>query len=222
MPEEPVTRLVLVRHGESRATVDRIVAGHESCKGLTDRGRKQAEALRDRLARTGELAGTTRLVASLMERARETAEIIAPALGGLDVDQTCEVCEIHPGEEAEGISWDDFEATYGTFRDLGPYHAWSPGGESWAELTVRVGAALRAFADAHEGETVVIACHGGVVMGSLISLGNLPLKLPFDVFIDNTSLTEWHGRRVDGEMRWKLVHLNDTAHTVEAGLYDAV
>src|SRR4029079_12461481 len=77
MPEEPVTRLVLVRHGESRATVDRIVAGHDTCKGLTDRGRQQAEALRDRLARPGELAATTRLVASLMERARETAEIIA-------------------------------------------------------------------------------------------------------------------------------------------------
>ena len=219
MAEEPLTRLVLVRHGESRATVDRIVAGHETCKGLTDRGRRQAEALRDRLARTGELAGTTRLVASLMERARETAEIIAPALGDLDVDQSCQVCEIHPGEEAEGMSWDDFEQTYGGLADRGPYQPWSPGGESWAEVNVRVGAALRTFADDHQGETVVIACHGGVVEASLITLGGLPLTRPFDLFIDNTSLTEWHGRRVNGQLRWKLVRLNDAAHTIEAGLY---
>jgi len=221
MAEEPVTRLVLVRHGESRATVDRIVAGHNTCKGLTDRGRLQAEALRDRLARTGELAATTRLVASLMERARETAEIIAPALGGLEVDQTCDVCEIHPGEEADGISWDDFEKRYGAFFQRGPYRPWSPGGESWAEVNIRVGAALRTFAEEHEGETIVIACHGGVVEASLITLGGLPLVRPFDLFIDNTSLTEWQGRHVDGQLRWKLARLNDAAHTIEAGLYDA-
>ena len=37
------TRLVLVRHGESRAIVDEIVGGHEGCKGLTDEGRRQAQ-----------------------------------------------------------------------------------------------------------------------------------------------------------------------------------
>ena len=173
VPDEPLTRLVLVRHGESRATVDRIVAGHESCKGLTDRGRLQAEALRDRLARTGELAGTTRLVASLMERARETAEIIAPALGDLEVDQRCGVCEIHPGPAAEGITWDDFEVSYGDMLKRGPYHPWSPGGESWAEVNARVGAELTDLADEHDGETIVVACHGGVVEASLITLGGL-------------------------------------------------
>jgi probable phosphoglycerate mutase len=209
----------LVRHGESRATVDRIVAGHESCQGLTDKGRRQAEVLRDRLARTGELAGATRLVASLMERARETAEIIAPALGGLKVDQSCDVCEIHPGE-GEGLTWEQFDESYGAFVERGPYHAWSPGGESWAEVNVRVGAALRNFADDHEGELVVIACHGGVVEASLITLGGLPLTRPFDLWIDNTSITEWQGRRVNGQLRWRLARLNDRAHTVEAGLHD--
>lgn len=220
MPDEPLTRLVLVRHGESRATVDRIVAGHESCKGLTDRGRLQAEALRDRLARTGELAGTTRLVASLMERARETAEIIAPALGGLEVDQRCGVCEIHPGPAAEGITWDDFEVSYGDMLKRGPYHPWSPGGESWAEVNARVGAELTDLAEEHEGETIVVACHGGVVEASLITLGGLPLSRPFDMFIDNTSMTEWQRRLVGGQLRWKLVRLNDAAHTIDAGLYD--
>ena len=49
------TRLVLIRHGESQVTVDRVVGGSKTCSGLSDRGRRQAEALRDRLARTGEL-----------------------------------------------------------------------------------------------------------------------------------------------------------------------
>ena len=74
------TRFVLVRHGESVATVNRFIGGFRTCTGLSDLGRQQAERLRDRLARTGEVAGD-RLYASNFARARETAEIIAPALG---------------------------------------------------------------------------------------------------------------------------------------------
>src|SRR2546423_1692878 len=55
-PPRP-TRLVLIRHGESRSTVDRVVGGHRGCSGLTDRAVRQAKALRDRLAHTRELAG---------------------------------------------------------------------------------------------------------------------------------------------------------------------
>ena len=56
-----VTRLVLVRHAESMATVRRIVGGPRSCTGLSELGRRQAEALRDRLARTGEVRYRQRL-----------------------------------------------------------------------------------------------------------------------------------------------------------------
>ena len=79
---------------------------------------------------------------------------------------------------------------------------------------------MRNFADEHEGELVVIACHGGVIEASLITLGGLPLTRPFDLWIDNTSMTEWQGRRVNGQLRWRLARLNDAAHTIEAGLYD--
>ncbi len=66
------TRLVLIRHGESRSTVDRVVGGHRGCTGLTDRGVRQAKALRDRLARTGELAGAAAVLTSVLPRAIET------------------------------------------------------------------------------------------------------------------------------------------------------
>src|SRR5207302_10759822 len=93
------TRLVLVRHGESRAIVDEIVGGHEGCKGLTDDGRRQAQALHHRLARTHELDDAAAVYSSILPRAIETAEIIAPAIGGGHrVEQDCDLCEIHPGE----------------------------------------------------------------------------------------------------------------------------
>jgi probable phosphoglycerate mutase len=107
MSSDDTTRIALVRHGESHATVDRVVGGHAGCTGLTDRGRKQAEALADRLERTGELAGATALYSSVLPRAVETAAILTRALGDLETVQDCTFCEQHPGE-ADGITWDEY------------------------------------------------------------------------------------------------------------------
>ncbi len=219
---DQVTRLVLVRHGESRATVDQLMGGHEGCRGLTERGRRQAEALADRLARTGELAKASVLLASVLPRAIETAEIVAPALGGLKIVQDCNFCEFHVGE-ADGMSWEDFrelyrpeEYRYDHFRPL------APGAESRATFFTRVGTALAGVAAEHAGAAVVVVCHGGVIEGSLMALGNLPLRRGFDLAIGNTSLTEWTSpakRNTDGR-RWTLTRFNDTAHLADVDWND--
>ncbi|MGH3975697.1 MAG: histidine phosphatase family protein, partial [Pseudonocardiaceae bacterium] len=109
---DSVTRLVLIRHGESRATVDQMMGGHEGCRGLTERGKRQAEALADRLTRTGELADASVLLASVLPRAVETAEIVAPILGGLEVKQVCDFCELHVGAADGLLSWEEFRERY--------------------------------------------------------------------------------------------------------------
>ena len=47
--EHRPTRLILVRHGESVATVNRVIGGPRTCAGLSELGRQQAERLRERL-----------------------------------------------------------------------------------------------------------------------------------------------------------------------------
>lgn len=209
------TRLVLIRHGESRSTVDQVVGGHEGCKGLSALGRRQAQALGDRLARTGELGEASVLLTSVLPRAIETAEIIAPALGGLVAEQRCELCEIHPGE-GDGLSWEEFRSRYmPADGPRSPYQAWAPGSESWAVFFARAGTALLDVAKRHEGETVVVVCHGGVVEASLATFGHQPLRRAFDVAVENTSMTEWAlagDGAATGEMRWRLVRFNDAAH----------
>jgi probable phosphoglycerate mutase len=219
-PPEP-TRLVLIRHGESRSTVDRVVGGHEGCGGLTDRGVLQAKALSERLARTGELAGAAALLTSVLPRAIQTAEIIAPALGGMTAEQRCELCEIHPGE-GDGLTWEEFGARYRPegLASGNPFSQMAPGGESWGSFFVRVGEALLRAASDHAGETIVVVCHGGVIEGSFAALGQLPLRRPFDVRVENTSLTEWSYHPAEGDFgnaghrlaRWRLDRFNDTAH----------
>jgi probable phosphoglycerate mutase len=207
---------VLVRHGESRATVDEVVGGHEGCKGLSDRGRRQAEALRDRLAATGELRADA-LYASVLPRAVETAEIIAPAVGALPVRQECELCEQHPGE-GDGLTWSEFEERY---RPDGwrfdPYEPFAPGAESTAEFQARVARALTGLARDHEGGTVVVACHGGVIDGSMVAfLGLGHHGGMVELRTQNTSLTEWllhpADQVHDRPARWRLVRYNDAAH----------
>ena len=114
-----VTRIVLIRHGQALSFVEQTVAGH-ACKGLSDHGRSQAALLRDRLVRTGELRGANVFYASLMRRAHETAEIIAPGVGDgrLDIRQDCGLCEQHPGD-ADGILWSEYDERFGSIDTLG-------------------------------------------------------------------------------------------------------
>ncbi|HSH61171.1 MAG TPA: histidine phosphatase family protein, partial [Acidimicrobiales bacterium] len=176
-------------------------------------GRAQAALLRDRLARTGEVVADV-LASSTLPRAIETAEIIAPALAGStgqtpELVRDCDLCELHPGE-CDNLGWDEYAERYGVDMLTRPFEPMSPGGESLAEFNLRVGRALTALADEHEGRSVVVACHGGVVMSSMKCFLGLPI-LPspaVKLLVANTSITEWQRR--DG--RWGLVRYNDAAH----------
>ena len=209
-----LTRLVLVRHGQAQSFVDQVVGGFKGCSGLSDVGRKQADALRERLERTGELAGAVALYASVLPRAIETAEIISPALGGLEVQQDCDLCEIHTGDEVDGMTWDDFRASYrGESVDrFDPYEAFAPGAESWAEFYLRAGRRLHQLVDDHPGETVVVACHGGIIRAAMVVFTNLPLHHRLGLEPQNTSLTEWHHRGDQPWFEWHLARYNDAAH----------
>lgn len=212
------TRIVLVRHGESAAQALGIVGGHEGCSGLSDLGRRQIEALRDRLAASGELADATAFYSSIMERAVETAAILAPALGGLEAVAECQFCEHHPGD-GDGLTISEFEARFPFPAEWDPHHRSAPGSETWAEMGARVARALDSIVERHPGETVVVACHGGVVVQSMFRwLGLDPgggVEQRAWLRPVNSSMTEW--RFAPNPFRkatlgLELVRFNDHAH----------
>jgi len=214
-PAEGVSRIVLVRHGEARCNLNKVVGGVKGCTGLSGLGRRQVAELADRLFETGELREATALYSSVLPRAVETAERLRPVVGpGPEalgpVRSRCDLCELHPGE-SDGMSWDEVVRVFGVPDwDDDPDAPIAPGGESWSDFVVRASDAVREVVRAHPGELVVAAVHAGVIEACMISF----LGVPPDVYrrgwvrIVHASMTEWEW--VPDEDRWVLLRFNDS------------
>jgi broad specificity phosphatase PhoE len=204
-------RLILVRHGEAYAGFHGVIGGPTGCAGLTPRGRQQAEALRDHIASSGQVRADV-LLSSVLPRAIETAEIIAPALGFASFDRECSLCEVHTGE-ADGLEWTEYGERYGSFdMQAEPDRVFAPEGESWNSFHERVHLMLERVAREHEGRTVVAVCHAGVIMASVRVLLGVPRSATGGARLRpaNTGLTQWeHDPALD---RWTLHSFNETEH----------
>jgi probable phosphoglycerate mutase len=205
------TRIVLVRHGEAVCNVAGVVGGMLGCTGLTDLGRRQVTALSDRLAASGELEGASALYSSVLPRAIETAALLRGVVGfGVGaVVQSCDLCELHPGE-ADGLGWQEVVDRFGVPEwDVDPARPIAPGGESWTGFVTRASGAVRQLAEDHPGELVVAAVHAGVIESTMIAFLDVPPTASRRgwVRITHASLTEWEW--VPTESRWILIRFND-------------
>jgi probable phosphoglycerate mutase len=203
-------RLFLVRHGDAHAGFGGVIGGPTGCTGLTDRGRQQAAALRGYLATSGRVRADV-LLASVIPRAIETAEIIAPGLGIETFGRECDLCEVHTGA-ADGLEWAEWGFRYGSFdMEAEPDRVFAPEGESWNSFHARVQQMLERLAKEYEGRTVVAVCHAGVIMASLrVVLGIGRPGTGARLAPTNTGLTEWEWEPRPG--RWTLHSFNETSH----------
>ena len=127
-----------VRHGESvsNAAPGGMALPVNEGDRLTERGLEQARAVAERLG----AAGATRILASPLRRARETAEVIAARLE-LPITEIEELRELRESDGFEELSledqrlrrWSVWMAEHGDDPD----HSYR-GGESFNEITERV------------------------------------------------------------------------------------
>ncbi|MCR8723898.1 histidine phosphatase family protein [Frigidibacter sp. ROC022] len=142
-----------LRHGESEANRSGLIAGSLDVP-LTDRGRDQARSAAPALA--GE--GITRILASPMARAHETAEIVARELG-------------LPVEPLPGIEERGFGQLEGRPLDDRPdYFADPPGGESWETFRRRCESTLERI----NGSGNLIVGHAGTWRAICARIGLRP------------------------------------------------
>ena len=153
-----MTRLFLVRHAESEWNAQRRWQGRGD-PPLSEHGREQAAIAAPRLV--GEVDA---IVASPQQRAVETAQIIADALGIGGVDTDDGLREIDVGEWT-GLTLDVVESRWGD--ELRAWRAGEldapPGGENRHDFLDRILAALGRVRDANGDQRTLVLTHGGAI-----------------------------------------------------------
>lgn len=178
VPWPPVTRVLLVRHGQSEWNATGRWQGQADAP-LSDLGRRQAEAA------AKAVGSVDAIISSDLARAAVTAEIIADRLGVGPVYLDADLRERDAGEW-EGLTRAEIHERYpGYLSDdpasnaTGPTHERRPPGwESDASLVERGLRALQRAATAVPGGHVLAVTHGGLVMAVERQLGDPAGRLP--------------------------------------------
>lgn len=224
-------RLLWVRHGQMKiraslaedpAAIDRFF-NQEEQGGLSERGRREADAAARRLS--GE--GLAAVYSSPLTRARETAEVTA-ALCGLEVSVTDAIAEVRTGHLREGTlasRWSRGVAgsalppavkrpLLGATLIPLYFHAWlsgrTEGGEAKADVDARMGAFFRELERAHPPDaTIALFAHGYLLVTLTYELGpRARLALLRRPYIPNGAICEM--RLADGALGF--VRHADAAH----------
>ena len=204
-PSSPPTTLVLVRHGVTTFTVEKRFSGVGD-PPLIEQGRRQARAAASELAARG---GVHRVVSSGLSRCRETASIIAAALGvAVEIDD--DLCEVDFGQW-EGLTFAVVEERWPRELALwlGDPSISPPEGESYVALQHRVRAAQERIVNRHHGERICVVSHSRPIAMLAANLLEAPLGSLYRLHVDNASVSEFDYYS-DGPA--VLREFNDTAH----------
>lgn len=146
--------ILVARHGDAEYETH-----HWADEGgsLTEEGRAQAAGLADRLADRH----VAHVWTSTYARAVQTAEIVAARLG-VKVTTREGLREFSVGSLAGLRAEDPFADTFRAWID-GDLDRRLPGGETGAELRLRMHHVLHEIAERHRGETVLAISHGGLM-----------------------------------------------------------
>jgi len=199
-----LSRLVLIRHGETDWNADGRLQGHEDIP-LNGVGQSQADALAARLVGDAVHA----VYSSDLARAFETARCIG-VRAGRPVVTDVRLRERHLGV-VQGMSKATAELAmaevYAGYKSEDPDYA-IPGGETAREFAARVLACIHELAHRHAGESTVVVAHGGVLDQVYRHAAGLPVCGPRAFTLLNASVN--HLTFEDGV--WRIGAWGDVSH----------
>jgi len=199
-----MSKLLLVRHGDTELSSDERYWGHSDVK-LSTLGLRQAEGLRDFLV-THEIDA---IYSSDLKRALVTAEIIA-SRHKTEIITCAELREINFGE-LEGLTFDEISQRYPEVAKSwieGKLRLKYPGGESIREFTQRTSNFASRLMTLIPEQTILIVAHSGSLRILICHLLGIRLQHWHQLQLDfgSLSIVETHAQGA------VLRSLNDTSH----------
>jgi broad specificity phosphatase PhoE len=200
-----MTKLILIRHGQSKANLDGRFVGHIDAP-LSDLGQKQAEASAKYVAENYKVDA---VYASDLKRAYYTGKAVADLIGK-EVIKEKNLREIYAGKW-EGEKFDElllkFPKSYGLWlENIGK--SIPEDGESVEELQNRIVSAVKKIAKENDGKTVVIATHA------------TPIRV-FETFAKGKTLDEMQDIPWVSNASVSVVNFNGEKFICEETGYDA-
>ncbi|XP_061363693.1 phosphoglycerate mutase-like protein 4 [Gastrolobium bilobum] len=213
-PHPDYAEIVVVRHGETTWNADGRIQGHLDVE-LNETGRQQAAAVAVRLSREPKVSV---IYSSDLQRAFETAQIIASRCGGLEVVKDSDLRERNLGD-LQGLVYHEIAKTnpmaYKAFVSKNEDQEIPGGGESLVQLFDRCSSALQRIGTKHKGERVVVVTHGGFIR-SLYKWA-CPNGRPAGKIL-NTCVNVFH---LYGEDKCTLKVWGDVSHLSQTGFLES-
>ncbi|MDD4183137.1 MAG: histidine phosphatase family protein [Candidatus Omnitrophica bacterium] len=194
------TRIILIRHGETRANRQRRYVGVTE-SGLTSYGRYQAKCLKERMAKDT----IDRIFVSPSKRALDFSKIV---FGNRKKKVLASLQEMNFGV-FEGLTYSQALKKYPlAYRKWlkSPQRFNIPKAEPLANFKARVFNALKEIISANPGKSVALVTHGGPIMlmvGKIIKSKNLWKVMPG---LASISIIEFNKNKP------KILKLNDISH----------
>jgi len=199
-PAPASTTLVLARHAVTAQTGP-MLTGRAAGVQLSDEGRRQAEALAERLAPLPVAA----VYASPIERTTETAAAVA-ARHDLDVEPLPGVIEADYGDWTGQKLADLAKTDLWKVVQRTPSRAAFPGGESLFAMQARTVAALDRVVSDHLGQLVVVVSHADPIKAAIAHYTGVHLDLFQRIVVSPASVTAFEF----GHHGVAMVKCNDT------------
>jgi broad specificity phosphatase PhoE len=217
--------LAMARHGESignaawraaeSADLDEIdIDLRDPDVPLSETGRRQAKALGRRLAAMPPDERPTAVISSPYVRAVETARIAVAELGDPPIHLDERLRDRETGV-LYALTWRGITARFpeeaARKRRTGKFYYRPPGGESWADVALRLRSALSDIERDHPDGRVLVFAHDAVVVLTRYIVERLTEREVLEIertLVANGSLTTW--AREDGDLR--LAAFNSTDH----------
>jgi len=207
----PVTRLYLIRHGQSAKNVEGRFGGH-SMTSLSDLGQSQSEITAKALKKER----ISVIYSSDLPRAVQTASPSSELLG-VYINKSKAFRERDVGV-LEGLTFDEAREKYPKdYNDLICRHINETvtEGESYRDLLKRATGALNEVLNAHRGKRIAVFSHTGTICFLSLYLMGAINKATVSTPWLATSNCGINRFEIRGKRNIRVVALNDTRHLIK-------